>query len=198
MAGSNLSDGNSPGKSAESKLNRQMLGKLIVIAVLMFGFGYALVPLYKKLCEITNINFLTPKDSSIVAPVNSQIDKTRTITVEFDGNSQGPWRFRPAVSSMQVHPGEMKQVLYEVVNKQSRTMEAQAIPSYMPQRAEEYFKKVECFCFTQQTLAPNQAKEFPVVFFVDPAIPKDIKEITLSYTFFEITKPSIANPVKGI
>ena len=185
-------------QKVESKLNRQMLGKLIVIAVLMFGFGYALVPIYKKLCEITGVNFLTQKDGTVAAPVNSQVDKTRTITVVFDSNTQGPLRFRPVVNSMELHPGEMKQVIYEVVNKQARAVDAQAIPSYAPQRAEQFFKKVECFCFTQQTLEPNQAKEFPVVFFIDPAIPKDVTEITLSYTFFEITKPSIENPVKGV
>ncbi|AIY39767.1 Cytochrome oxidase biogenesis protein Cox11-CtaG [Collimonas arenae] len=163
-----------------------MLGKLMVIAVMMFGFGYGLVPVYKKICDITGVNYLTPKDGTVVAPANTQVDKSRTITIEFDGNSQGPWRFRPTVSSLQVHPGEMTTVMYEVVNKQARKMDAQAIPSYAPQQAAEFFKKVECFCFTQQTLGPNQAKEMPVVFYIDPAIPKDVKVITLSYTFFEI------------
>jgi len=180
-------NGANEGAKAESrKLNGQMLGKLLVIAVLMFGFGYGLVPVYKKICEITGVNYLTPKDATVEAPANTQVDKSRTITVEFDGNSQGPWRFRPTVSSVQVHPGEMTQVVYEVVNKQSRKMDAQAIPSYAPQQAAAFFKKVECFCFTQQTLGPNQAKEMPVVFYIDPAIPKDVKLITLSYTFFEI------------
>ncbi|MDP5009420.1 MAG: cytochrome c oxidase assembly protein [Glaciimonas sp.] len=173
-------------QKVESKLNRQMLGKLIVIAVLMFGFGYALVPIYKKLCEITGVNFLTQKDGTVAAPVNSQVDKTRTITVVFDSNTQGPLRFRPVVNSMELHPGEMKQVIYEVVNKQARAVDAQAIPSYAPQRAEQFFKKVECFCFTQQTLEPNQAKDFPVVFFIDPAIPKYVKEITFSYSLLSL------------
>ncbi|WP_136413327.1 MULTISPECIES: cytochrome c oxidase assembly protein [Oxalobacteraceae] len=166
------------------KLNSQMLGKLVVIAILMFGFGYALVPLYKKICEITGVNVVTQKDAS--AQGNTQIDKTRTITVEFDANAQGPWRFRPTIASMQVHPGEMAQVVYEVVNTQARSIDAQAIPSYAPQQAAAHFKKVECFCFQQQTLAPNQAKQMPVVFYIDPALPKDVKTITLSYTFFEV------------
>ncbi|MFC5472907.1 cytochrome c oxidase assembly protein [Paraherbaspirillum soli] len=173
-------------KTLLRKLNGQMLGKLLVIAVLMLGFGYGLVPVYKQICEITGVNFLTPKDSTVEAPTNSQVDKTRTITVEFDGNAHGPWRFRPMVSSMQVHPGEMAQVTYEVVNTQSRKMDAQAIPSYAPQQAAAFFKKVECFCFAQQTLGPNEAKQMPVVFYIDPALPKDVKLITLSYTFFEI------------
>ncbi|MDB5796520.1 MAG: cytochrome c oxidase assembly protein [Paucimonas sp.] len=172
--------------SARKQLNRQMLGKLLVAAVLMFGFGYALVPMYQKLCEITGINFLTPKDATVEAPKNTQVDKSRTVTVEFDANSQGPWRFRPTVASMTVHPGEMTQVVYEVVNTQPRSIDGQAIPSYAPQQAGEHFKKVECFCFRQQTLKANEARQMPVVFFIDPALPRDVKTITLSYTFFEV------------
>lgn len=167
-------------------LNAQMLGKLVVIAVMMFGFGYALVPIYKKICEITGVNILTPKDATVENTGNTQIDRSRMITVEFDANAQGPWRFRPTVSSVQVHPGEMAQVVYEVVNTQSRSIDAQAIPSYAPQQALAYFKKLECFCFKQQTLQPNEAKQMPVVFYIDPALPKDVKTITLSYTFFEV------------
>ena len=168
------------------KLNTQMLGKLLVVAVLMFGFGYALVPVYRMICEITGINVLTPKDPDVQGVANTQIDKSRTITVEFDANAQGPWRFRPTVNSLQVHPGEMAQVIYEVVNTQARSIDAQAIPSYAPQQVAAHFKKIECFCFKQQTLGPNEAKQMPVVFFIDPALPKDVKTITLSYTFFEI------------
>lgn len=169
------------------RLNSTMLMKLAVIVALMFGFGYALVPIYKKICEITGINVLTQSDGT-VAPANTQVDKSRIVTVEFDANTTGPWRFRPVASSLQVHPGEMTQIVYEVVNTQGRKMEAQAIPSYAPQQAMQYFKKVECFCFKQQTLGPNEARQMPVVFYIDPALPKDIKTITLSYTFFEVTK----------
>ena len=181
------------GQSVESgtgearKLNKQMLGKLVVVAIMMFGFGYALVTVYKNICEITGVNLLTPKMFATAEDVkNTQIDKTRTITIEFDGTAQGPWRFRPTVSSMQVHPGEMAQVVYEVVNTQSRSVDAQAIPSYAPQQAAAHFMKMECFCFQQQTLGPNEAKQMPVVFYIDPALPKDVKTITLSYTFFEV------------
>jgi cytochrome c oxidase assembly protein subunit 11 len=177
---------NQPDASESRSQNRIILGKLLVVTVLMFGFGYALVPLYKQICELTGINLLTPKDMKVEGLGNTQIDKTRTITVEFDANAQGPWRFRPTVNSMQVHPGEMAHVTYEVVNTQSRSVDAQAIPSYAPQQASQFFKKVECFCFNQQTLAPNEAKQMPVVFFIDPALPKDVTTITLSYTFFEI------------
>nr|WP_315477048.1 cytochrome c oxidase assembly protein [uncultured Undibacterium sp.] len=173
-------------KVVTKKLNFLMLKKLVVIAVVMFGFGYALIPIYKQICEITGINVLTPKDISVDAVVNSQVDKSRLVTIEFDANTQGPWRFRPTVSSIQVHPGEMAQVVYEVVNKQSYKMDAQAIPSYAPQQAGTFFKKMECFCFQQQTLEANEARQMPVSFFIDPALPKDVKTITLSYTFFEV------------
>jgi cytochrome c oxidase assembly protein subunit 11 len=178
--------GDNSGAGERGRLNAQMFGKLIVVAVLMFGFGYALIPVYKKICEVTGVNILTPKDANVAPIANTQIDKSRTITVEFDANAQGPWRFRPTVSSVQVHPGEMAQVVYEVVNTQARSIDAQAIPSYAPQQASEHFKKVECFCFKQQTLQPNEAKQMPVVFYIDPALPKDVKTITLSYTFFEV------------
>lgn len=171
---------------SERPQNRLMLKKLLVIAVVMFGFGYALIPLYKQICEITGVNILTTKDEDVKEVSNSQIDFSREITIEFDANTQGPWRFRPVVSSMKVHPGELVQVVYEVVNKQSYQMDAQAIPSYAPQQAAAFFKKMDCFCFKQQTLGPNEARQMPVTFFIDPALPKEIKVITLSYTFFEV------------
>lgn len=180
------------GQTSAKKLNGTMLGKLLVVALVMFGFGYALVPIYKQICELTGVNILTPKDISVKDISNSQIDLSREVTIEFDANTQGPWRFRPTVSSMRVHPGEMTQVVYEVVNKQSYKMDAQAIPSYAPQQAGQYFKKMECFCFKQQTLEANEARQMPVVFYIDPKLPKDVKTITLSYTFFEVgVKPNV-------
>jgi cytochrome c oxidase assembly protein subunit 11 len=174
-------------QSGRLQLNRIMLGKLVVVAIMMFGFGYALVPVYKQLCEVLGINVLTQRDDMFVArPTNTQIDKSRTIMVELDGNAQGPWRFRPTTRSIEVHPGELATVTYEVVNTQSRPVQAQAIPSYAPQQVSAHFKKVECFCFQQQTLQANEAKQMPVVFYIDPALPQDVKTITLSYTFFEI------------
>jgi cytochrome c oxidase assembly protein subunit 11 len=175
-----------PLSSRIKRLNRSTLGKLVVVAVMMFGFGYALVPVYRQICEVLGINVLTQKGDFAEAPVNSQVDKTRSIVVELDGNAQGPWRFRPTQSRISVHPGELVTVTYEVVNKQDRAMKAQAIPSYAPQVATPHFKKVECFCFREQTLAANEARQMPVVFFIDPALPREVKNITLSYTFFEI------------
>ena len=167
------------------QLNRTTLGKLVVVAVAMFGFGYALVPVYRQICEVLGINVLT-QGEFVEAPVNTQVDKSRKIIVELDGNAQGPWRFRPTQRSVEVHPGELTTVTYEVVNTQARAVKAQAIPSYAPQLVTPHFKKVECFCFQEQTLQANEARQMPVVFFIDPALPREVKNITLSYTFFEI------------
>jgi cytochrome c oxidase assembly protein subunit 11 len=174
-----------------AQYNRQMLVKLAVISVAMFGFGYALIPMYRVLCEVTGINVVTSKNNYGTRAVhatskNTQVDESRLITVEFDSNTQGPFRFRSVKNSMQVHPGEMIQVVYEVVNTQNRNISAQAIPSYAPMQATEHFTKLECFCFDEQTLKPNESREMPVVFIIDPALPKGIKNITLSYTFFEV------------
>ena len=175
------------------RLNVAMFGKLVVVTALMFGFGYALVPLYRKICEITGVNDLTQTDSGAAAFAKStQVDAARTITVEFDGNARGPWRFKPVTNAMKVHPGELTTVIYEIANQQNRAMQAQAIPSYVPAVAMQYFRKVECFCFKQQALAPNEAKQFPVVFVIDPKIPKNVDTITLSYTFFEVGGPPAA------
>jgi cytochrome c oxidase assembly protein subunit 11 len=170
----------------KKKRNGILLRKLVIVAVAMFGFGWALIPLYKQICEITGVNVLTPKDEMAAMPTNSQIDRNRRITVELDANTTGPWRFKPAVSSIAVHPGEMAHVVYEVVNTQPKKVDGQAIPSYAPQQAGPYFMKVECFCFKQQTFEPNEARHMPVVFYIDPKLPEHITTMTLSYTFFEI------------
>lgn len=171
--------------------NLKMVGKLGVITLGMFAFGYALVPMYKAICEATGINVLSLSEQQVPGarvqlPANTQVDTSRTITVEFDVNTRGPWHFKPAVRSLQVHPGELKTVLYEFQNIQDRTMAAQAIPSYAPKQAMAHFNKLECFCFTQYTLAPGEKKEWPVAFVIDPKLPKDVTTITLSYTFFEV------------
>jgi cytochrome c oxidase assembly protein subunit 11 len=158
----------------------------------MFGFGYALVPLYKALCEVTGINVVTNKNDYGVRayratkPGNTQVDYSRTVTIEFDSNSRGPFSFKPVKNYLEVHPGEMAEIVYQVSNNLNRSVEAQAIPSYAPKAATEYFTKLECFCFQQQTLDPHQMRDMPVVFVIDPALPKDVKTITLSYTFFEL------------
>ena len=163
--------------------NRRMLAKLLLVAVAMFGFGYALVPFYQKICEVTGINNLLNADD----PVSTQVDATRSVTVEFDANTHGlPWSFKPGQTSVTVHPGELVHVKYLVQNTRDRAVTGQAIPSYGPQLAGQYFRKLECFCFARQTLGPGEAREMPVVFVIDPALPKDVGTITLSYTFFEV------------
>jgi len=167
--------------------NRDILRKLLVVAVLMFGFGWALIPIYRKICEITGVNILTDKDPRAAQrAISTQVDRTRRIVVEFDANRQGPWRFKPNVNHLEVHPGELVQVEYDLVNLEDRATAGQAIPSYAPMQSAKYFNKIECFCFKQQTLAAGETRRFPVVFFVDPALPKDVNQITLSYTFFEV------------
>ncbi|TSE19262.1 Cytochrome c oxidase assembly protein CtaG [Tepidimonas alkaliphilus] len=174
--------------------NLRMTGKLVVVALGMFAFGYALVPIYRAICEATGINILALGERNLPGktrtdPVNTQVDASRTITVEFDTNVRGPWHFKPAVRSMEVHPGQLATVMYEFQNVQNRTMAAQAIPSYAPRQAANYFNKLECFCFNQYTLAPGEKREWPVAFVIDPKLPKDVKTITLSYTFFEVGSP---------
>ena len=171
--------------------NSTMLGKLAVIVLAMFGFGYALVPIYDAICRMTGVNILALAELAVPGekakiPANTQVDTSRTITVEFDANSRGPWQFKPAQSSLQVHPGEMMTVMYEFQNTQNRRMAAQAIPSYAPQQAAAHFNKLECFCFNQYTLEAGEKKSWPVVFVIDPKLSKDVRTITLSYTFFEV------------
>jgi cytochrome c oxidase assembly protein subunit 11 len=181
--------------------NRALLGKLAVIAVLMFGFGYAMVPMYKSICEALGINVLSLSERQAGAGLadgrNTQIDRSRTISVEFDANARGPWEFKPAQRSLQVHPGELTTVMYEFRNVQNRTMAAQAFPSYAPKQASAHFNKLECFCFNEYTLAPGESKRWPVVFVIDPRLPKDVTTITLSYTFFEVIGKGVADAAQA-
>jgi cytochrome c oxidase assembly protein subunit 11 len=178
--------------------NVRMVRKLAVIAACMFAFGYALVPIYKTICEMTGINILALGEQATpgvkpTLPTNTQVDLSRTITVEFDANSRGPWEFKPAQRSLEVHPGELTTVMYEFQNTQNRRMSAQAIPSYAPMQATSHFNKLECFCFNQYTLDPGEKKSWPVVFYIDSKLSKDVKTITLSYTFFEINGAQASN-----
>jgi len=189
--------------------NLRMVGKLAVVTAGMFAFGYALIPIYRHICEVTGINILSLTERQVpgngvagaaARPANTQVDASRTITVEFDANARGPWLFRPAQRSLQVHPGELATVMYEFQNVQDRRMAAQAIPSYAPRQAAPHFNKLECFCFNQYTLAPGEKKQWPVAFVIDPKLPRDVTTITLSYTFFEVggkTPPAPATADAG-
>lgn len=190
---------------ATTRNNLLMFKKLLVVTAGMFAFGYALVPMYKAICEFTGINILALGEREIpgsgnarAKAKNTQIDTSRTITVEFDANARGPWKFKPAQNSLQVHPGEMMTVMYEFENVQDRVMSAQAIPSYAPRQAAAHFNKMECFCFNQYTLAPGEKKQWPVVFVIDPKLSKDVTTITLSYTFFEVGSKTPAAPTAAL
>ena len=188
--------------SALHRDNRRMVGKLAVIVLAMFGFGYGLVPIYRTICDALGINVLAGSErvtvgSGVGRKASTQVDLSRSITVEFDANSRGPWEFKPALRSLQVHPGEMATVMYEFRNVQDRTMAAQAIPSYAPMRASAHFNKVECFCFNEYILKPGERKEWPVVFYIDATLPKDVTTITLSYTFFEVAG-KVAGPAPAL
>jgi cytochrome c oxidase assembly protein subunit 11 len=182
--------------------NRRMVGKLVVVIVLMFGFGYALVPIYRTICEALGINVLARSEvqsGEAGGPAaNSQVDLGRVVTIEFDANARGPWDFKPAQAKVDVHPGEVTTVMYEFRNRQNRTITAQAIPSYAPAVAMAHFKKLECFCFTQQVLKPGESRQWPVVFVVDRKLPKNVRTITLSYTFFEVGGPTPAEPAAAL
>jgi len=184
--------------------NRRMLGKLLVVTAMMFGFGYALVPMYRAICEALGINVLSVAEQRVASgswtgrkgqTTNSQIDTTRLITVEFDANARGPWDFKPAQRSVQVHPGQLTTVMYEFQNIQNRTMAAQAIPSYAPRQAAAHFNKLECFCFNEYILAPGEKKQWPVAFVIDPKLPRDVTTMTLSFTFFEVGGKVPAAPI---
>ena len=179
--------------------NWRMVGKLVVVVALMFAFGYALVPIYRTICEALGVNIIARTEQQGVsdAPSSTQVDLSRTVTVEFDANARGPWDFRPETARVEVHPGEVVTVMYEFRNRQDRTMAAQAFPSYAPQTAAPHFRKLECFCFTEHVLKPGEAKRWPVVFVVDRKLPKDVRTITLSYTFFEVGGRTPVEPARS-
>jgi len=171
-------------KNERLRENRRLLTRLSVVAVLMFGFGFALVPFYEKICLALGINSLVERSEQ---PLNTQIDRSRTVTIELDANAHNmPWRFRPLTRHVAVHPGELVHVEYEIANVRSAPTTGQAVPSYGPALAGQYFLKLECFCFQPQTLAAGETRTMPVTFLIDPALPGDINTITLSYTFFEV------------
>lgn len=178
--------------------NSRTLAKLLLITLGMFGFGFALVPFYYKICEVTGIN--SGDEQSLVK--NTQVDSSRWVTIEFDSNINPalPWQFKPAQRMLRVHPGQLVQMQYEVVNTSGRKMVGQAVPSYGPAGAAAFFKKIECFCFTPQTLAAGERRLMPVLFVLDPAIDVDMHTVTLSYTFFDTgakTKVTALNQPKA-
>jgi len=163
--------------------NRKLLVRLVIVAAGMFAFGYVLVPFYDQICKVTGLRNIAQPDEV----GNTQVVAARSVRIELDSNVRNlPWTFRPLEPVVNVHPGEVRQVVYEVTNNTGRPITGQAIPSYGPQYAAQYFRKLECFCFEKQTLKPGEVRRMPVVFVVDPKAPEDLNTITLSYTFFEV------------
>lgn len=173
------------------RATKRLVWKLVLVVVGMFGFGFAMWPLYNVLCDVTGLNGKTGR-LEVDAVASVKPDKARTVTVQFTGlaTSGLPWEFRPLTKKLDVHPGEVTEVRYYVRNTSDETITGQAIPSVTPGTSAENFKKIECFCFTQQTLKPGEAREMPVRFIVQPALDSEVKEITLAYTFFNTDQAS--------
>lgn len=158
-----------------------------IVAILMFGFGYALVPLYNVMCQALGINGKTGGPTAQAQ--KGVIDYSREITVQFvaTNNANLPWKFYPIVKSIKVHPGENAKVAFYAENETNKTMTVQAIPSVTPGLAAQHLKKTECFCFTRQTLKANEGLEMPLLFHIDNELPKEFHTVTLSYTLFDVT-----------
>lgn len=161
--------------------------KLAVIAVAMFGFGFALVPLYDVFCDLTGLNGKTANTAASAEA--ALIDTSREVVIEFIArpNKQMPWVFKPEVTRMTVHPGEIHITNYVAQNPTSRMIVGQAVPSVSPGQAALYFHKIECFCFSQQQLDGGKDMLMPLQFYVDPALPQQFSTITLSYTLYDVT-----------
>jgi cytochrome c oxidase assembly protein subunit 11 len=161
--------------------NRRLMAKLLVIAVGMLGFGFAMVPMYRQICKAIGID-----STRVVAAANSQVDTSREVKVELLASTAGlPWRFEALDRAVTLHPGELVTVRYRVVNTLGREVTARAVMSTAPEVAERYIAKQECFCFSNQTLAAGETREMPVVFRVSTDVPRELSTISLSYTFFE-------------
>ena len=176
--------------------NARLVSRLMLIVVGMFGFGFALVPLYNVFCDLTGLNGKTANEASAVEVF--KVDENRNIKVEFLAslNEDMPWEFKAKQESVVIHPGKPVRIEYMVRNKTDRDIVGQAIPSVSPGLAAKYFQKTECFCFTEQVLKAGEEKTMPVVFVVDPSLSEDIGEITLSYTFF--IKPGTEGADRGV
>jgi cytochrome c oxidase assembly protein subunit 11 len=162
--------------------NRQLMAKLLTIAALMLAFGFAMVPMYRQICDALGIT-----QSRAVGSANTQVDATRTMRIELVASSAGlPWRFEAVERSVSLHPGELATVRYRVVNTLDRPVTAHAVMNTAPPVAAKWILKQECFCFSDQTLAAGESREMPVVFQVSPDAPRDLDTISLSYTFFEV------------
>lgn len=169
----------------QNSAHSAVIRRILWVCAGSFAFCFALIPVYSIFCEITGINGKTGSVSATSA-AQMTVDKSRTVTIQFDTsvNAGLPWTFRPKQSSITVHPGEVTEMLFEATNLSAAELVGQAVPSVAPNRASIYFSKTECFCFTEQTLAAGETRDMPVRFVVDPALPKNVSMMTLSYTFY--------------
>ena len=174
--------------------SKSVVTKLAIVAVCMFGFGYVLVPLYDVFCDLTGLRFTQDANEELVAQEITE-DTSRIVTVEFDAslNQSMPWDVKPAVSKMQVHPGRVYTTNYIAKNKTQSQMIGQAVPSITPYIANRHLVKTECFCFESQAINAGEKVEMPLSFMINPKLPKDVKVVTLSYTFFDITQSTNIN-----
>ncbi|MEX0730304.1 MAG: cytochrome c oxidase assembly protein [Aquisalimonadaceae bacterium] len=161
--------------------------RLLLVAVAMFAFGFALVPMYQVICEITGFNGFVSGNAA-QAPVSAGSNTDRTVTVEFVAtvNESRPWTFRPRQTRMEVKPGELYTAYFYAENMRDRDTVSQIVPSVAPGTAGRHFHKTECFCFTEQAFEGGQGREMPVTFYVDPALPERTTTLTLSYTLFDL------------
>lgn len=173
---------------------RRSVTSMVIVVALMFGFGYALVPLYNVMCDVFDLNGKTSGEVAS-APLPAAIDTSREVTIEFSTTLNGwmPWTFEAVNSAVSIHPGELKTVEFKVSNLTDHDMVGQAVPSVSPGRAADHMHKTECFCFSRQVVKAGESKIMPVRFFVDTRLPKDVKRLTLSYTFFDISKQARAD-----
>lgn len=167
---------------------RKTVARLGLMTLGMFAFGFALVPLYDLLCDVTGLGGKTGGQYTF-DPAMVQPDKSRLLKINFITNTNGGmvWEFRPEKGGVRVHPGELKTVNFIVRNPTDKVMVGQAVPSVSPGRAAEHFHKTECFCFEQQVLQPGEEMIMPMRFLVGPELPKNIESISLSYALFDIT-----------
>ncbi len=174
-----------------TKKNTRLVVRLLVVVLAMFGFGYALVPIYDVFCDITGLNGKT--DESAVTEVAYKIDPAREMTIEFITalNESAPMQFSSETAKMKIVPGRYYTVKFFAENLTDKPMVARAIPSVSPGLAAEYLKKTECFCFSEQRFEPHEKKTMPVRFVIDPSLPERYKTITLAYTFFDNTETSV-------
>lgn len=173
----------------EHKSSRRLLVKLFAIPVLMFGFGFLLVPFYKVFCAVTGLNGKTGNMSAAEASLLHE-DTTRLVKIQFVAsvNQSGPWDFHPTQTSMLVHPGKPYTMRYYAHNRLDKAATSQSIPSVAPLQAAQYFKKTECFCFIQQAFKAGEMREMPVTFVIHPELPRDVDTIILSYTLFSANR----------